>query len=36
MTIQMKATEQCFSCGAVYCGVQGGATFLACGINPKV
>jgi len=27
VTIQMKATEQYFSCGAVYYAVQGGSDF---------
>ena len=32
----MKATEQYFSCGAVYYAVQVGSNFWVCGWNPKV
>ena len=35
VTIQMKAIEQCFSCGAVYHAVQSGSNFCVCGENLK-
>ena len=32
----MKATEEYFSCGAVYHALQGGCNVWVCGFNPEV